>query len=204
MANAQATAASVASQCRQPGCNNHARSVRSGLCEKHYYRLRRRGTFLLKGDEAPPPREVRHSEGYVIEYLPSHPLWGEVHGRVYQHRRVFFDNYGKGPHPCHWCGKTLHWDEMDVDHVNAVRDDNEPANLVASCRSCNVKRGCASMTEIHRARSKNKITFMGETLTEGQWAGRIGISRQSLRSRLAAGWPLDRALTQGRGPTGPR
>jgi len=161
MAESQANPINRVPQCTHDGCANAPRSARSGLCEKHYYRLRRRGTHLLKVEEIPPPREARHSQGYVVEYLPSHTLWGETQGRIYQHRRVFFDQHGRGPHNCHWCGKTLHWNEMDVDHLNAVRDDNAIDNLVASCHPCNVKRAAAAMTETKRCRSKSKIAFKG-------------------------------------------
>lgn len=191
-------------QCTHDGCESPARSRKSGLCEMHYYRMRRRGSFALQREDNPPPEATTNAEGYVREFLPHHPLWGETQGRLYQHRRVFFDAHGKGPHRCNWCGCELSWDTMDVDHVNAIRDDNRLSNLVPSCRPCNVKRGLSAMTEAHRLRSRCKISFAGETLTEGQWAERIGISRQSLRARLAAGWSVARALTQGRGVTGPR
>jgi len=174
------------------------------LCEKHYMRQRRRGTVRLKAEVSPPRPERTHSQGYVLEYMPEHPLWQDVQGRIYQHRRVFFDCHGKGPHCCHWCGKVVAWDEMDVDHVNAVRDDNDPGNLVASCPPCNKDRGRAKAAETARANAKHRIEFGGETLTPQQWATRIGISRTALMWRMANGWPIERALTDARGKTGPR
>lgn len=38
------------------------------------------------------------------------------------------------------------------------------------------------------------ITFDGETLCYGEWSKRLGLSREALRYRLKAGWPLEKAL----------
>ena len=45
------------------------------------------------------------------------------------------------------------------------------------------------------SRKPNQITFNGETMSVKEWAERIGISPVTLRYRLDAGWPLDKALT---------
>ncbi len=193
----------VPSQCSHDGCTNHARSLRSKLCEKHYYRMRRRGTALLKWEDSPPPLLTKHTNGYIMEYLPSHPLWGETSGRIYQHRRVFFDSFGKGPHLCHWCGNALSWSDMDVDHLNAIKDDNRIENLVASCPACNINRARHKAAEASRSRAVHRFTHDGVTMTAQQWASQIGISRTSLLWRIKSGWPIEKALTQGRGTTGP-
>lgn len=39
------------------------------------------------------------------------------------------------------------------------------------------------------------VSFGGETLGLQEWAARLGLTRESLRDRLAAGWPVERALT---------
>jgi L-lactate utilization protein LutB len=148
----------------------------------------------------PPAQEIVRNDGYVLEHMPSHPLWGDTHGRIYQHRRVFYDAYGKGPFACHWCGTCVDWGNVQVDRVNAIRSDNALSNLVASCANCNQKRGHDKM----KATQQAKIEWQGECLTAGQWAERIGISRQSLMHRLRSGWDLGRALTEGRGVTGPK
>lgn len=46
------------------------------------------------------------------------------------------------------------------------------------------------------------ITFGGETLTLDQWAARINLTKESIRYRLNAGWPLEDALTKHRGKPG--
>lgn len=190
--------------CSHDGCERVSRSAGAGYCEMHYYRFRRNGTSKLKIELSPPQPVTVHPQGYLKEYNPDHWISGQAgDNRIYQHRRVYFDAHGEGPFRCHWCGASVSWDNMHVDHVNASPDDNRLDNLVASCPACNVKRGTQKMTKTHRERSKAKITWRGETLTAGQWAERVGISRQSLRDRLSSGWSIERALTEPRGVTGP-
>lgn len=188
--------------CSAPGCEAHATRVGAVLCEKHYMRRRRNGTY----DRRARAKEMPHSHGYVLEWAKGHPLDGRVDTmtRVYQHRRVFHDHHGEGPFECHWCSTPVTWDDMHVDHLNAVKHDNRPDNLVASCPACNKARGVEKMTRTHRERSKAKIEWRGEALTVGEWAKRIGISPQSLKWRIDNGWPMDKAMTQGRGPSGPK
>lgn len=56
-------------------------------------------------------------KGYVIEYMPGHPM-ASSKGYVRQHRRVLADKLGR----------ILDKHE-DVHHINHKRDDNRPANL---------------------------------------------------------------------------
>jgi hypothetical protein len=68
--------------------------------------------------------------------------------RRHEHRMIFFKKTGRGPYACYWCGKTVlkmrgvryHPDKLVVDHLNRVRHDNRPENLVAACTLCNVTR----------------------------------------------------------------
>lgn len=187
--------------CTAEGCRAEPRSATIPYCERHYYRLRRNGTLNLRG----PALERVSSHGYIVVYVPGHPLAerrGDV--REYEHRVVFYDANGEGPFRCHWCREKVTWRDMHVDHVNSDKQDNRIENLVASCPPCNQERGHAKVRRTMRERYATWIQFDGENLTLGEWAERIGISRQSLRQRLHNGWPLDRALTEPRGRFGPR
>ena len=68
-------------------------------------------------------------------------------GKVWEHRAVLFDAIGYGPHPCHWCQHPVDWqaehrpDALHVDHLDGVGDNNDLANLVPSCPTCNTNRG---------------------------------------------------------------
>ena len=46
------------------------------------------------------------------------------------------------------------------------------------------------------------ITFNGETKSTRAWADAIGIHELTLRSRLESGWPLEKALTTPKQPSG--
>ena len=82
---------------------------------------------------------------------PNHPL-ATASGTVSVHRFILYEKIGPGPHPCHWCGKMIHWttrrqgekakvDELVVDHLDNNPVNNAPANLVPSCHLCNTSRG---------------------------------------------------------------
>lgn len=79
---------------------------------------------------------------------PGHPLANKT-GRVQTHRFVLYEKIGPGPHPCHWCGATLFWvagklggggNALVPDHLDGMRRNNLPENLVASCQGCNSHR----------------------------------------------------------------
>lgn len=80
---------------------------------------------------------------------PEHPL-APVSGLVSAARIVLYDQIGQGPHPCHWCGRSVNWlvgqrgnlrDALVADHLDSNELDDSPDNLVASCGSCNGERG---------------------------------------------------------------
>ncbi len=87
------------------------------------------------------------SKGYRIKRMPAHPL-ASSQGYLLEHRGVFYEHAGPGPHSCHWCGLPLRFvsapilsrDVLVVDHLNGDKLDNRPGNLVPSCNSCNVRR----------------------------------------------------------------
>lgn len=73
----------------------------------------------------------------------DHPL-ARSGGLLGEHRKVLYDAIGAGPHPCHWCGKSLEWGGLGgivADHVDNDKLNNDPSNLVPSCNPCNTGRG---------------------------------------------------------------
>lgn len=90
-----------------------------------------------------------HSNGYFILHgHKDHPLADKA-GNLAEHRKVLYDKIGPGPHPCHWnaiskCGKlSMEWGGVGgicVDHLDDVKTNNDPLNLVPSCRGCNGSR----------------------------------------------------------------
>jgi hypothetical protein len=90
-----------------------------------------------------------HANGYSRIYWPGHCLAG-ADGNAWLHRVVLLDQIGsgtRGRHPCHWCGRKVSWfadwkspRALTVDHLNGVKTDLSPGNLLPSCRSCNTRR----------------------------------------------------------------
>lgn len=126
--------------CAVDGCDRPA--VGRLWCAMHYQRWKKHGdpTFRLRNG-AP----VQNSTGYLLLCRSEHVLADKA-GFVYQHRFVLFDQIGYGPHRCHWCGSHVNWfrtrrpERLDVDHLDRDKKNNDPANLVPSCTSCNSRR----------------------------------------------------------------
>lgn len=185
--------------CSVIGCTKPPRSRTSPHCEMHYGRLRRNGSL----DNVMRGRSIERADGYVIIPAKGHPMaLGESH--AYEHRVVFFDARGPGPHACHVCGEEGMLADQHVDHLNEVRNDNRIENLNAACPGCNPWRDKDRDAMAAKSPKVRWIEFNGERLPLSRWAKRIGISAQSLGFRLQNGWPIERALTLPRGVTGPR
>ena len=132
--------------CSISGCTR-PRSSR-GWCNTHYERWRRNGDLIVRTTDAPDgTRRIIKQNGYFRIKAAGHPLaWGgSAQDWLLEHRQVLYEAIGPGEHPCHWCGARIEWDgsgkrELLADHVNGVRADNRPENLVPACRRCNSTR----------------------------------------------------------------
>lgn len=128
--------------CVIEGCSN-PRGYTSGVCNTHYYRLKRTGTL----EQRKRSHRSLTSVGYVLVYDKSHPLT-RSQGWVAEHRKVLFDAIGAGPHACHWCGCLVDWKvgrcvkgSLVPDHLDGIKSNNAIVNLVPACNPCNGLRG---------------------------------------------------------------
>ena len=128
--------------CKIPGCETIVRSRWGTLCNKHYFRGRRTGSFEERAKAGPG----LNSRGYLVSQQKSHPASSKS-GHLYEHRKVFYETRGPDGHSCFWCDIPLVWkgksfDKLCIDHLNGDKANNSPDNLVPSCHRCNIARGC--------------------------------------------------------------
>ena len=96
----------------------------------------------MAGPKAPVRRSTSwdDGDGYRFIWAPWHPL-ATADGSVPEHRVVLYRKLGPGSHPCHWCGRLLTWKvDLDTDHLDDVKDRNDPSNLVPPAARCNSAR----------------------------------------------------------------
>lgn len=165
--------AAITLTCRIEGCTRVATRRMVGLCEGCYCRIRRNGDAswrIRQGVRKP----LRHA-GYVYISSPDHPLVGKS-GMAGEHRLLLYDKLGSGPQTCYWCASQVTWsgdNPLVVDHLNDVKHDNRPENLVPSCNGCNRARGWMMpfAARLHPAALEHLILLMREMrVAQGQTA----------------------------------
>ena len=195
------TTGTTLSKCKVAGCGSDATRIKHQMCEKHYMRQRRNGSTAKKGHAK--AGKLTHSGGnYYLIYAPNHEL-RRASPRIYEHRFIYYEAHGEGPFRCYHCGADQTWDTMHIDHLDDNPRNNSIDNLACSCPKCNLIRGAHKMKKKAQERSGWMVEFNGERMHVSDWAKRLGISRNAMKTRLAK-WPVERALTEPRGPTGPK
>jgi len=128
--------------CTIEGCQKQSRTRLGALCEMHYYRRYKTGSF----DDPVFKRRYIAPNGYVrIIPVGEHPLV-DKNGGVYEHRKVLFDRIGWGVHKCVWCACEIEWlgvgsRKLVADHMDGNKQNNTPGNLEPACHRCNANRG---------------------------------------------------------------
>lgn len=155
--------------CKVGGCKTAAMYSKKELCQKHYFRMMRNGSFEKKNPEAVDKvHTVSHSQGYVLLKYEGHPL-AQSNGYVFEHRKIMYDVYGEVLPPCELCGAKSLWSSRNthIDHIDANRANNSQDNLRILCSSCNTKRG---RMRSHEYPGVMAVTILGETKTANEWA----------------------------------
>jgi hypothetical protein len=99
------------------------------------------------GTRAPNGAGTLRADGYWQIKLPGHPVSGK-RGFAFIHRQVLYDTIGPGTHICHYCDQEVTWFvDLEVDHKDHDKSNNDPGNLVPCCITCNRARWNRSKTE---------------------------------------------------------
>lgn len=173
-------------RCIAESCDRPAQYKKAGLCQKHYFRLRRNGTTETKSRSVKP--RIVTPNGYVSIYAPEHPLCSGKHPRVFEHRLVMFADIGFSPISCEICSAPESWSTCHVDHKDDNRQNNDRSNLRITCRGCNTSRSKRATTAIYE--------HNGVRLSAADWAKQPGVNvtAHHLRVRISLGMPIEQAL----------
>lgn len=120
--------------------------------------------------------------------------WQGMKDRCYKEQDCAFKYYGKnGIKICDewqefepfykWAIANGYSDDLTIDRID-VNGNYEPSN----CRWATRKEQANNKT------TNRHISFEGETKTLKQWSETLGISHQTISSRLKRGWSIDLAL----------
>lgn len=152
-------------------------SAIKGMCKAHYYRVYRTGKTEKK-----QTGKFFHTNGYVmLTGKAGHPL-AICKGQVLEHRYVYFETHGAGPFSCHWCSVIVTWLDLHIDHLDEIRSNNAPENLVASCGVCNTNRRKGGKAAGHKR--NQQLIYKGSTYTLKQLAELSPVGWEALGQRL--------------------
>lgn len=180
-------------KCKIEGCERESVYKTQQVCQKHYFRMMRYGTYELTTVGKRKERS-QNAKGYQMLFLPDHPL-AMANGSVYEHRKVVYDQYGENIPPCQLCGKSINWKTVHIDHIDDSVDNNGPENLRALCRACNTMRARVHIPQ-HTVKRRHAITFKGVTKTPTEWAREPGVrvSGATIIRRIKDGMSVEQAL----------
>jgi len=126
--------------CKVTGCDRISMYKAKDVCQKHYFRFMRNGTYDIVNTKS---YRLENPKGYQMIYEPSHQLAQKAKGYVYEHRFVLFNDSGESISKCeicksHWCWYDVY--NSHVDHIDKNVKNNNVNNLRPLCNSCNVSR----------------------------------------------------------------
>lgn len=130
-----------------------------------------------------------------LSYRHEYRVWQTMRLRCTDPEHPAFDNYGgRGITVCdRWLNSPAAFIEdmgprpspaHEIDRI-----DNDRGYEPGNCRWVTRSENCRNR------RSNRLLTFDGETLSLAEWCERRGMPSDTVRKRLEAGWPVDRALT---------
>lgn len=154
-------------RCKIDGCDRGALYKAQQVCQKHYFRFMRYGTYELTA--SPAKYRTSNPAGYQLLHEPDHPL-SDSTGRVYEHRFVYYNANHSEISNCSLCDCQISWDDCHIDHKDCDITNNHINNLRATCAPCNVFRGHSPISM-----GKMMLTVDGVTMSVATWARMDGV-----------------------------
>ena len=178
-------------KCKVDGCDRDATYKGQKVCQMHYFRMMRTGTY------APRKKLKKHitPNGYVKILAEGHPM-ADKNGYAFEHRYVLYEHTSGKNQKCEFCGAAWEWRPYKdhVDHIDEDRLNNKIENLRPLCNTCNTSR-----TKVNYSESKGcvPITAFGKTLVSTEWEHEqeCKVASFTLRQRIKAGWDAEKAIT---------
>jgi len=149
--------------CKVGGCERESTYIGQDVCQKHYFRFMRYGTYDLTRKIM---YRISNPDGYQKLYEPKHKL-SDSTGYVYEHRLVYHDKINDCPEVCAMCNTSINWGTARIDHIDNDVTNNKVENLRATCNCCNAYRGHTPTSN-----SKHKFTVNSLTMNAMMWARR--------------------------------
>lgn len=149
-------------KCKVDGCDRDAQYKSDQICQKHYFRMMRFGTFDLTRKARP---RFLNPDGYALVHAPGHPLT-QRNNYVFEHRKIVYDDIGDIVPDCELCGVSLNWNSARIDHIDRDIQNNDRSNLRPLCNTCNTWR---DMPPSHTFSHTHSLTFEGKTDTAAGW-----------------------------------
>lgn len=128
-------------------------------------------------------------------HLAEYAVWRAIKQRCCNPTHRKYHCYGgRGIKMCERWRNSFHVFLQDVGPRPSAEYWIERINNDGNYEIGNVKWATA-FEQCRNRRQNRNITFNGETLCVTDWAKRIGMSKSTLRDRLASGWSVSDALT---------
>ena len=166
--------------CKIDGCKRKVMYKNLKLCQMHYFRFMRNGTFELTRTKK---YRLTNPAGYQKLNEPLHPL-ANSDGYVYEHRFIYFNEISKKVDYCKLCNVPITWENCHIDHMDNDVTNNNKDNLRALCRPCNTFRGYTKYSV------GTLIEIDGIELTAAAWSRQDGVKVRcnTIRHRLRKGY----------------
>lgn len=158
-------------KCKVDGCEKPVHFKLDQLCQMHYFRRMRYGTFELT--RKPGREQYVRSDGYVMIHRRGHRFASKKNHYAFEHRVVAYEKYGDTLPDCELCGIPLDWSVAVIDHIDEVKTNNDPSNLRPLCNLCNISRterlGISYPGAV-------PIDYEGRTMTATEWSREPGVN----------------------------